>query len=151
MASGPNWNPQRGTWQVQYWDEKWHRVTVAKKEPGWKVGDPPTDEPPAIAYAEFERLKKVEMIAKARAEKRVALNEIEEPEGGLVVPLPVVFRDALWTVIESFLVWSTGMGFQRIDELTEDVSRIWLKEQLEGMIEDERRPWWTQFATNSEE
>lgn len=141
MASGPNWNAQRGTWYVQYWDLKWRRKTVAKKRPGWKPGDPPPEEPPAIAYAEMEKLEAVEAAARLREGKDDEPWAEDEADEGIVVPMAVVFRDAFWTVFETFLVWSQEKGHRRIDELTPEIFETWLKDQFLGLLVEERSPW----------
>jgi hypothetical protein len=125
-----------------------------KKRPGWKHCDPPPAEPPEIACREFERLKTLEQVAKAREGKKVRFEVDDDLDGDGIVPMPVVFQDALWTVIETYLTWSRERGDERIDQLTPETFRLWLKDMLLGLLVEERTPWLQRlerFVASSEE
>ena len=67
MASGPYWDARRGTWSVQYWDGGWHRVTVIKKQPGWKPDQSgKTPRTPPEAQAALAKYAAIEQAARLR-------------------------------------------------------------------------------------
>jgi hypothetical protein len=134
MATGPNWNPKRGTWYVQYWDGKWRRETVVKKMPGWEPGDPPPNDVPAKAFTEFMRLNEVELKARERAGKPVSRKLREEVEGYEVSNFQA-FRDGVWGVLDLFLSWSQMEGYERLKEITPQVCALWLRDMAKGELE----------------
>jgi integrase len=76
MASGPYPNLQRGTWQVQYFDgAAWKRVTVCRKRPGWKPGDPMPKKPPPEAMRALVHYQAEEDAARLKAGKDLDAGE----------------------------------------------------------------------------
>lgn len=65
MASGPYFDPRRGTWTVQYHDGTcWRRVTVVRRRPDWKPGGPPPRKVPLAATEAFTYYCRLEQDAR---------------------------------------------------------------------------------------
>jgi integrase len=126
MATGPNWNPQRGSWYVQYWEGGWRRKTVAWAKGRWKPGDPEPAKVPPEAYAERTRLDAVEKEARERA-KRGAPTRLEpflrEHVERYRNPLT---RQNVKAAVDHFLAWCGERQIERLSEVTKDLCQAWI-------------------------
>jgi len=128
MASGPNWNPDRGTWYVQYWDQGWKRKTVTRKAKGFKIGSPaPTKKPPPEALKEFARLAEVEAESRKRSPDEATLpgllaDFLREHAESYAQPT----RNSVETVTAHFLDWCKSRGLEELKQVGSAACSNWL-------------------------
>ena len=124
MASGPYWNPKRGTWSVQYRDGDWRKVVVVRKRPGWNPGDPRPKVPPE-AHAELARLAKVEKAAK-KAVRRDAHKTLKMFLMDHVDTYKGLSRSSTKVAVDSFLAWCDERKIAKVEEVTRKVAQEWI-------------------------
>lgn len=133
MASGPYFDPRRGTWSVQYSDGvAWHRVVVIPRRLGWqpKHGKPKKVPPEALAavkhYADLERAARRRRpfdpgrtIAAFLADYR-ALYAGRRTAGSLM---------QLERAIKLFLDWCGPRKLVLLDKVTAHECRAWIADR----------------------
>lgn len=133
MASGPNWNPRRGTFYVQYWDGVWKRETVTRPTKKRRPTDPLIPSPktvPPEAKAAFIRLAEVERVARLRSPGRSLLVEsladflTEHTESYRTTSKPSIDR-----ACKHFLAWCKVQKIDRIDGVTTHVCARWMEDR----------------------
>jgi integrase len=129
MASGPNWNPRRGTYYVQYWDGEWKRKSVTRpikpKQRGALVPEPKTV--PPEARAAFTRLAEVERLARLRSPSRYALNDsladfLAAHHDSYKTSTKVSIKNSC----DQFTEWCEAQKIDRVERVTADVCARWL-------------------------
>lgn len=126
MASGPYFDPVRGTWKVQYYDgTKWKRVVVVRRFGYWKPGDPPPKKVPPRA---------IEMLAYySKLEEQYKLGKSDTPEQQIEAFL-VNYREAYWQMgraqsslvgldrsIKWFLKFCNERGIRTVKQVTSEM------------------------------
>jgi integrase len=130
MASGPYFDPRRGSWSIQFYDGvRWCRKVVVKKRRGWKPGDPSPKKPPPEALAELGKYIKIE----ERAREGSGAGTTRSIEGfletyrkffeGVREPSSVKVLDR---AIRTFLAWCEEKGYRRLDQLTPSACNQWI-------------------------
>lgn len=131
MASGPYWDPRRGTWTVQFWEGRWKRETVVPRQPGWRVGDPAPKKVPDQAKTEMGIRVEREKAARKRyvAGAPLSLKELLDAHvAGYTNPLS---RESAGVVCRQFLDWCRGKKLFQIDQITAAICAQWVKAQSE--------------------
>jgi integrase len=128
MASGPNFNAARGTWYVQYRDEKgWHRKTVCG-HPGWKKGDPPP--PPKKAPTEARAARVLYDAIEKAAKERIRLGAPATLETALSEHVASYrnekTRRSVKAVVEQFVAWCRQRDITLFAEVTAAVCGDWM-------------------------
>jgi integrase len=126
MASKPLWNSKRGTWSVQYWDGYPKREVVVKRQPGWKVGDPPPKKIPAEAYAAVGRLAEKEKLAKTlrRTAEQQTLSIFLKAH--LATYKKASSHDAVKVAVELFLEWCETRKISKVEDVTDEIAQAWV-------------------------
>lgn len=134
MASGPYFDPRRGSWAIQYWNGvKWCRVVVVKKPPGWKPGMPMPKKPPPAALAALGEYAKREQIARER--KSPASEQTVE---GFLAAYRETFAASrkagstgeLDKAIRTFLAWCAESKIARVADVTSSSCHRWISARL---------------------
>ena len=125
MASGPYFDPRRGTWSIQWKDgARWRRVRVVKKKPGWKPSDgKPARAPRAaiLALAEYERRELAGGKQGADWETTVtAFLGAWEKRQETMKRRPNTMR-ALKRAVSDFIEWCNSQGVTLLCEVTPEV------------------------------
>jgi integrase len=130
MASGPYFDPRRGTWSVQYWNGlKWCRPVVVKKQPGWMPGDPTPKKPPPAAVAALGEYTKREQEARDR--RSPAPEQTVATFLGAYLDAYRVSRDPgsaneLRKAIRVFLDWCEARHIVRVSEVNATACHNWI-------------------------
>lgn len=125
MASGPNWNPRRGTWYVQFWQGGWHRKVVAHAPSKWKKGDPEPRVPPE-AHAGFTYWENVEKMARERGEQGLPISLRDFLMEHLASYRNERTRQTAEVAIRKFLAWADSQNFVRYDQIDKKACRRWV-------------------------
>lgn len=126
MALEPRWNPKRGTWQVQYWQGKWRRKTVARAPKGWKVGDPEPAKTPPEAHAEYLRLCGVEKRAREGDITALPTSLRTFMEEHIETYTNPRTRETAEHVIRRFIDWCESRKVTRYEQVTRKVCKKWV-------------------------
>ncbi len=126
MASGPNFNPHRGTWYVQYRsNDGWHRKTVASAPPKWKPGDPVPKTPPE-AIAARTHYEAIEREARARRRDGLPESLAEFLEAHVARYAKESTRQNVQAVVTQFLAYCAGRDIRHVPQVTTTVCGDWL-------------------------
>lgn len=152
MASGPYWNPKRGTWSVQWKDgDRWCRTVVVKKRPGWKPGDPPPRKPPPEAMAAvaiYDRRERQSTGGKwsvKSLEPGTWLRAWLADRAGIT---PETRRKA-GKAIEVFAAWCQANGVHRVDHVDREACKRFLADRARTLAMRSGEP--IEFATRETE
>ena len=126
MASGPHWNAQRGTWSIQYWDGKWHRVVVVKKRQGWETADGRPRSVPPFAKAEKDRFAKIEESARRMRATGMPGTIEQFLCDNLSEYANVVTRAAVKVTYDQFIAWCQSNNLIMFVQVTSPVCRQWI-------------------------
>jgi integrase len=134
VASGPNWNPRRGTYWVQWWDgHRWRRTTVTKRPAKWKPGDPEPKKVPSEALAGYTKYSDKEREAResrpSNPEQTVAafLASCRETYVGRQPGSAVELGKAC----DVFLAWCKRRGLSRLSEVTPEACAEWVRHRAQ--------------------
>jgi integrase len=132
MASGPYWNPKRGTYSVQWKDgTRWKRTTITKKRPGWKPGDPaPKKIPPEAVAALADYQRRENANRDKRNDPRQTVREFLDAFAATYhLSRKANSLRLLQNAIKTFLDWCDANGITRLEEITSATCHRWITDR----------------------
>lgn len=144
MASGPYFDPRRGSWAVQWHDgRRWRRTVVIKRRPGWKPehGRPKKTPPEALAavleYADRERAaRRSRHVDPARTVE----DFLETYRSTYTLDHAAGSARELTKAVRLFLAWCQASKVGRLEQVTPTACRRWIEDRAREQSQKTGRP-----------
>ena len=127
MASGPYFSAARGTWSIQYFDGKWHRIVVMRKPIGWTPDKGAPKKTPSFVTDELKRYAKIEEDA-----RKVRSSGMPSRLDAFLGSHVQSYRNektklSVKKTVNGFLEWCESKDVSMFSHVTPDICAEWLE------------------------